>query len=101
VEEQIQELYGEGLASHTDPESCVASREAGGEALTGAPCGGRRVTGVPAATLYHLFPLQFFRTECTSQLTGNLLPAEKQLMSEYAAIRLIVLNLMRIRVCAS
>jgi len=29
----MQEPYGEGLASHTDPESCVVSREAGHEAL--------------------------------------------------------------------
>ena len=36
----MEEPYGEGLASHTDPESCVASREAGGEALTGAHVGG-------------------------------------------------------------
>jgi len=36
----MQEPYGEGLASHTDPESCAASREAGREALTGAHVGG-------------------------------------------------------------
>jgi hypothetical protein len=36
----MEEPYGEGLASHTDPESCVASREAGREALTGAHVGG-------------------------------------------------------------
>jgi hypothetical protein len=36
----MQEPYGEGLASHTDPESCMASREAGHEALTGAHVGG-------------------------------------------------------------
>jgi hypothetical protein len=32
----MKEPYGEGVASHTDPESCVVSREAGREALTGA-----------------------------------------------------------------
>jgi hypothetical protein len=32
----MKEPYGEGLASHTDPESCVVSREAGREALTDA-----------------------------------------------------------------
>ena len=32
----MKEPYGEGVASHTDPESCVFSREAGREALTGA-----------------------------------------------------------------
>ena len=32
--------YGEGLASHTGPESCAADREVGGEALTGE-CAGR------------------------------------------------------------
>jgi hypothetical protein len=31
----MQEPYGEGPASHTDPESCVGNREAVGEALTG------------------------------------------------------------------
>lgn len=29
--------YGEGLASHTGPESCVGSRKVAGEALTGVP----------------------------------------------------------------
>jgi hypothetical protein len=29
VEERMKEPYGEGLASHTDPESCAASRKAG------------------------------------------------------------------------
>ena len=28
-------LYGEGLVSHTDPESCVVPREGAIEALTG------------------------------------------------------------------
>ena len=32
--------YGEGLAIHTDPESCADSREAVREALTGARIGG-------------------------------------------------------------
>ena len=36
----MKERYGEGLASHTDPEPCVAGREAGREALTGAHVGG-------------------------------------------------------------
>jgi len=36
----MQEPYGEGLASHTDPESCVDSCKAGREALTGAHVGG-------------------------------------------------------------
>jgi hypothetical protein len=36
----MKEPYGEGLASHTVPESCVVSREAGCEALTGARAGG-------------------------------------------------------------
>ena len=35
----MKEPYGEGLAPHTDPESCVDGREAGGEALTGARTG--------------------------------------------------------------
>jgi len=36
----MKEPYGEGLASHTDPESCAVSRKAGREALTGAVVGG-------------------------------------------------------------
>jgi hypothetical protein len=36
----MKEPYGEGLASHTDPESCVDSRKAGHEALTGTHAGG-------------------------------------------------------------
>ena len=31
--------YGEGVATHTDPESCAVVREDGGEALTGARAG--------------------------------------------------------------
>jgi hypothetical protein len=27
--------YGEGIASHTDPKSCLVARKDGGEALTG------------------------------------------------------------------
>ena len=35
----MKEPYGEGVASRTDPESCVVSREAGRELLTGAHAG--------------------------------------------------------------
>ena len=35
----MQELHIEGLATHDDPESCVATREGDGEALTGARAG--------------------------------------------------------------
>ena len=35
----MKESYGEGLASHSDPESCGAAREGGVEALTGARAG--------------------------------------------------------------
>ena len=31
--------YGEGLATHTGPESCAVDREVGGEALTGVRAG--------------------------------------------------------------
>ena len=50
----MKESYRKGLANHPDPESCVASREAAIEALTGAHAG--RVlsceiiaTGVPTS----------------------------------------------------
>src|SRR5687767_14248723 len=35
----MKESYGEGLATHTDPESCGAAREDSVEALTGARAG--------------------------------------------------------------
>jgi hypothetical protein len=37
----MKQPYGEGLASPTDPESCVISREAGHEALTEHRADGR------------------------------------------------------------
>lgn len=48
----MQESYIEGVANHDDPESCVGSREAVGEALTGARAGRVlsreiKVSGVP------------------------------------------------------
>ena len=35
----MKESYSEGVASHTDPESCVGLPRGGGEALTGARAG--------------------------------------------------------------
>ena len=35
----MKEPYGEGLASHIGPESCVSGREARDEALTGVRAG--------------------------------------------------------------
>jgi len=35
----MKEPYGEGVATHTGPESCVGVREDGGEALTGVRAG--------------------------------------------------------------
>ena len=35
----MKESYGEGLATHTGPESCGAACEGGVEALTGARAG--------------------------------------------------------------
>ena len=49
----MKESYGEGVATHAGPESCVDVREGGGEALTGARAGrvlSREIThrsGVP------------------------------------------------------
>src|SRR6266545_3916974 len=39
MEKEMKELYGEGLATHADPESCAGSRKGTGEALTGAHAG--------------------------------------------------------------
>ena len=35
----MKESYGEGVATHTGPESCAAARKGGGEALTGERAG--------------------------------------------------------------
>jgi hypothetical protein len=35
MEEEMEELYAEGLATHGDPESCVDDPRGRGEALTG------------------------------------------------------------------
>ena len=35
----MEESYGEGLATHTGPESCATGRKAEGEALTGGSAG--------------------------------------------------------------
>jgi hypothetical protein len=39
MEEEMEELYTEGVATHGDPESCVGVREDDGEALTGVRAG--------------------------------------------------------------
>jgi hypothetical protein len=39
MEKEMKELYGEGLATHADPESCAGPRKGAGEALTGAHAG--------------------------------------------------------------
>ncbi len=39
MKSRMKESYMEGIANHRDPESCVYSREAVGEALTGAGAG--------------------------------------------------------------
>jgi hypothetical protein len=39
MEEEMEELYVEGLATHGDPESCVDDPRGRGEALTGARVG--------------------------------------------------------------
>jgi hypothetical protein len=36
----VEVRYSEGIAIHTDPESCAGTREGAGEALTGARIGG-------------------------------------------------------------
>jgi hypothetical protein len=52
---EVQVLYGEGLASHTGPESCVAAREGRGEALigerVGQPLSGETNFGVPMSSV--------------------------------------------------
>jgi hypothetical protein len=36
---EVKVLFGEGVANHTDPESCAATREGRSEALTGDSVG--------------------------------------------------------------
>ncbi len=53
----MKESYGEGLASRTGPESCVAVREGSGEALTGVRAGRvlsreKGLSGTPTHSLY-------------------------------------------------
>ena len=46
----MKESYGEGVASHTDPESCTGLRKEESEALTGArtgPVWSREIVGPP------------------------------------------------------
>jgi hypothetical protein len=73
----MKELHGEGLASHTDPESCVVSREAGHEVLTGAHAGrvsSREMTGNQDADLVYSWGRQHqwarYR-ECLLDLRGQ------------------------------
>ena len=52
AELRMKEPHGKGVATHSDPESCVDGREAGGEALTGAHAGGaseprNQISGTP------------------------------------------------------
>jgi hypothetical protein len=51
----MRKSHRKGVASHPDPESCVVSREAGREALTGAHAGRAssceiNTTGVPTSS---------------------------------------------------
>jgi hypothetical protein len=51
----VQVSYSEGVASHTDPESCVGIREDAGEALTGERIGqpsSRESKIVPGADVF-------------------------------------------------
>ena len=50
----MKESYGEGLASHTGPKSCVGVRKGAGEALTGVHAGpvlSREITAPPRGGL--------------------------------------------------
>jgi hypothetical protein len=46
----VRVLYGEDVASHTGPESCVTVREGCGEALTGE-CVGQPLSGAPMSSV--------------------------------------------------
>ena len=61
----MKEPYGEGLAPHTDPESCVDGREAGGEALTGAR------TGQPLSCEIKLFGTPTLLSEAEGHAEGG------------------------------
>src|ERR1019366_6419776 len=55
MEEEMEELYVEGLATHGDPESCVDVPRGRGEALAGARAGRamRESSGGPARPEIH------------------------------------------------
>src|SRR2546421_5727281 len=63
MEEEMEELYAEGLATHGGPESCVDDPRGRGEALTGAGAGGaiepqnQRSGGPTLARLWKATPL--------------------------------------------
>jgi len=60
----MKEPCGEGLASRTDPESCVVSRKAGHEVLTGAHAGrvlSREMPGNQDADLVYSWGRQHWR----------------------------------------
>jgi hypothetical protein len=66
----MKELHGEGLASRADPESCVISRKAGREALTGAHVDGvlsREMSGNQDADLVY----SWGRPHCTKALSAR------------------------------
>lgn len=63
----MQESYDKGVAIHVDPELCVASREAGDEALVGARAG--RVLS-PESTLNGV-PTQSANAEGNTLTIGN------------------------------
>jgi hypothetical protein len=66
----MKESHGEGVATHTGPESCGAAREGGVEALTGE-CAGRVLSreSQPAGVGY---PHQFLRDADALRICGRL-----------------------------
>jgi hypothetical protein len=96
MEEEMEELYVEGLATHGDPESCVDDPQGRGEALTGARAGRaieprNHESGVP--TLFTRWkatpPLETRRTP-TSMLGSAILELSSNLQQDVDGERYMV-----------
>lgn len=65
----MKESYGEGVASHTDPESCGVAREGVVEALTGARAGW--VLSCERLTIGAIYSRQFLRDADAVRTSGR------------------------------
>jgi hypothetical protein len=79
--QRVKVLYGEGLASHTGPESCGDVREDAFEALTGVRIGARLLPGHPSRTTEA--QLRRVREDRTGARTE---PADRARLADYGIV---------------